>query len=618
MSDRYKGGIIRSAPFTTSKFGQNSGMFTLGQQFNAIAAGQWPSDFDVVRIFSGAGSYTIPSGVTEIEYLVIAGGGSGGVIFGGGGGAGGMRFGTASVTPGNEYTISVGAGGAATAALGNDGSDSSLAGPGLPSPATITSTGGGGGGGHTGGTQGRAGGSGGGGAYYYVAPNPAPVGRGGSGNDPSTSPAQGNDGGGMAQVNVSYGAGGGGGAGQTGFDALLAGSFPSIPYAGGNGGNGLSSSITGTAKFYAGGGGGSTYPHALALTKFGKGGLGGGGNGGGGGRREFGTTVENGQALTGGGGGGTDAQPGGAPVTPAGYPGQSGLGGSGVVIIKHKTRLPDLQTVYTFNGSGVFENTVGAKTIDYLIVGGGASGGMGRGGGGGAGGFRVGSGLSIVPGSTYTITVGAGGAGISPSGGAIGKPGTSSSFTGDGINISSNGGGHGGCWPNARGGTGGSGGGGGGPAGAAGPGNLPKVLDNPSPITAQGFDGGVGQAGPRDSGGGGGGAGGVGGDGNAANGFAAHGGNGRAFDITGVSTFYAGGGGGCGDPFGNRGGLGGGGNGTGGTGAPTPFNSNHPSHPNIGLPGGDNTGGGGGGGSYPFTSLSGLGGSGVVIIKLTG
>ena len=81
---RYKGGLIRSIPITTTRFGVNSGMFTLGQQLQSIQGGTWPADFDVVRIFSGAGSYTIPTGVTEIEYLVIAGGGTGGVAYGGG------------------------------------------------------------------------------------------------------------------------------------------------------------------------------------------------------------------------------------------------------------------------------------------------------------------------------------------------------------------------------------------------------------------------------------------------------------------------------------------------------------------------------------------------------
>ena len=68
MSDRYKGGIIRSAPFTTSKFGQNSGMFTLGQQFNAIAAGQWPSpDYTVIQSFTGSQTFVVPNNVTLIS-----------------------------------------------------------------------------------------------------------------------------------------------------------------------------------------------------------------------------------------------------------------------------------------------------------------------------------------------------------------------------------------------------------------------------------------------------------------------------------------------------------------------------------------------------------------------
>jgi hypothetical protein len=47
--------------------------------------------------------------------------------------------------------------------------------------------------------------------------------------------------------------------------------------------------------------------------------------------------------------------------------------------------------------------------VDYLIVGGGGGGGSTYG-GGGAGGFRTGTGLSVTAGTTYTITVGAGGA----------------------------------------------------------------------------------------------------------------------------------------------------------------------------------------------------------------
>ena len=36
---RYKGGIIRSTPITTTRFGTASGMFTLGQQLQAIQGG---------------------------------------------------------------------------------------------------------------------------------------------------------------------------------------------------------------------------------------------------------------------------------------------------------------------------------------------------------------------------------------------------------------------------------------------------------------------------------------------------------------------------------------------------------------------------------------------------
>ena len=96
--------------------------------------------FTEYKIFTASGNWTAPTGVTQVEYLVVAGGGSSGWNHGGGGGAGGFRTGTGfSVTAGTNYSITVGAGGAAqntTNSAGNNGSDSVFS--------TITSTGGGG------------------------------------------------------------------------------------------------------------------------------------------------------------------------------------------------------------------------------------------------------------------------------------------------------------------------------------------------------------------------------------------------------------------------------------------------------------------------------------------
>ena len=47
---------------------------------------------DVVNIFTSGRSFIIPTGVTEIEYVIIGGGGAGGGNMGGGGGAGGYIF----------------------------------------------------------------------------------------------------------------------------------------------------------------------------------------------------------------------------------------------------------------------------------------------------------------------------------------------------------------------------------------------------------------------------------------------------------------------------------------------------------------------------------------------
>ena len=109
---------------------------------------------------TGACTWTLPAGVSLIDYTVVAGGGGGGSRAAGGGGAGGLLTETnRSVSGISTLTVTVGAGGAGGAAgqnTGADGGASSLTGTGFT---TVSATGGGGGG-----ITGRNGGSGGGAA----------------------------------------------------------------------------------------------------------------------------------------------------------------------------------------------------------------------------------------------------------------------------------------------------------------------------------------------------------------------------------------------------------------------------------------------------------------------
>jgi hypothetical protein len=244
--------------------------------------------------------------------------------------------------------------------------------------------------------------------------------------------------------------------------------------------------------------------------------------------------------------------------------------------------------------------------VEYLIVAGGGGGGGGNGGGfyeggggGGAGGFLnsyasensgdESAGLDEVilvsDGTTYPITVGAGG---SRNFKARGSNGTNSNF----MTITAIGGGGGGStnYGNDRNGAaGGSSGGGGAVGGGRG-----------SATANQGNLGGVGGSGnPNYGGGGGGGASSNGGSGSSTGGV---GGPGQDSLITGTLTYYAGGGaGGSYNTTNQSGGIGGGGQGGNqGTGGPTAGTAN--------------TGGGGGGGGRD-ESYGSNGGSGVVILS---
>jgi hypothetical protein len=133
----------------------------------------------------------------------------------------------------------------------------------------------------------------------------------------------------------------------------------------GRGGDGLSSSITGSKTFYAGGGGGSNYQSTTAETHP-PGGVGGGGVG------DSYTTPLNssqrsGAANTGGGGGGAERNPSGDAT--------GGSGGSGVVIVRYRGPQKatggdsiyeqDGYTVHVFNNSANFVVGSTAGDISY-------------------------------------------------------------------------------------------------------------------------------------------------------------------------------------------------------------------------------------------------------------
>ena len=282
----------------------------------------------ITQSFTSSGTFSVPSGVTEVDVLVVAGGGGGGTGHpssghaGGGGGAGGLIYRPAfPVTPGGTVSVTVGDGGPGRPTSGNyarsqggpsDGQDSTFG--------TLTAIRGGAGGSRAVGSpnpchDGRPGGSGGG----HSTPN-----SGGSGPNAGSQPTQSGDSGNYGfgnpgAVNPSPdAAGGGGGAGA-------AGSNNPTSQIGGAGGVGKAYTIADgtTSVFYAGGGGGGG-----AQSAGGQGGQGGAGPGGGapGGTNE---TQQPGQANRGGGGGGA-----GRHGEMSG-PSSGGAGGKGVVIVSY-------------------------------------------------------------------------------------------------------------------------------------------------------------------------------------------------------------------------------------------------------------------------------------------
>lgn len=253
-----------------------------------------------VHVFKSSGTFNVTSpGWADV--LVIGGGGGGGGGLGGGGGAGGYRAVSTRLETNTSNSVIVGAGGAGgvfLGAAGANGTDSVLG--------SITSVGGGRGGAYQ--TVGSTGGSAGGNGGDLESTVPGTSAVGGQGNAGGRS----RKGSGGENSNDPFATGAGGGASQVGADGTITGS--------GKGGDGISSSITGTSITRAGGGGGG----GDIFRKPNSGGSGGAGGGGAGGSgASYTASGTSGSVNTGAGGGGAANQ------------GNGGAGGSGIVIIRY-------------------------------------------------------------------------------------------------------------------------------------------------------------------------------------------------------------------------------------------------------------------------------------------
>jgi hypothetical protein len=193
---------------------------------------------DHVQTFSTVGNstWTVPSGITSVEYLVVGGGGAGGFGYdtgpGGGGGAGGFLTGKIITNPGETINVSVGAGG-----LGNNNSFGQNGGNSRFGD-LIAHGGGGGGRSRSSGQDGASGGGAGGRSFPNGTLSGVVAGLAIYG-------PQGNNGGVTPQGSTAA-ASGGGGAGGAG--------IASTSSTGGSGGLGLTSTLSGQSVIYATGG----------------------------------------------------------------------------------------------------------------------------------------------------------------------------------------------------------------------------------------------------------------------------------------------------------------------------------------------------------------------------
>ena len=229
MSKQYPGGLITKNPVTPSGSYQSSrasGVWTLAEQAYWVKQGLWPTaglNPTSQQAYTTAGTYTwvAPDGVTSVSVVAVGAGGRGSFTVGQQGGGGGeLRYrNNMTVTPGNSYTVVVGAlaGNSSTAGFSQFTADSSV---------TVKAFGG------SGGAIGGAGGSGGTGT--------------GGGNGGS---------GGTTDGNSSGTGGGAGGYSGNGGDGSNVYSTGITNYAGSGGGGAGGYSDPNSINNYTGGGG---------------------------------------------------------------------------------------------------------------------------------------------------------------------------------------------------------------------------------------------------------------------------------------------------------------------------------------------------------------------------
>lgn len=494
------------------------------------------------KVFNTAGTFTwtAPADVTSVSVGCWGGGGAGGGAstsngdnVGGGGGGGAYTSATVTVVPGTTYNIVIGAAAVGGPGNGPDGASSTFG----TGSSLVTGAGGKGGKADTGG-----GGAGGVGTYNG--------GNGGAGNFSNADTGGGGGGAGM------------GGAGGNGDSPWISNGGTGGAAISGNGGGGAGGAggagdgVDGNNGNAAGGGGGGADAPAFGGTakKGGNGGLGqvvisyapnpGGGSpytwsdGSSGQSLTASPTTTTSYTVTGTSGGcsgsavGTITIGGGPTVTVTSATicaGQSAtLTASG--ISPPPSGGTPTTTVFNTAGTTTWTAPSGVTSVDVECWGGGGAGGGAStsngdnvGGGGGGGAYTKAT-VTVVPGTTYNVVIGAaavGGSGNGPDGasstfgtgstlvtGAGGKGGTADTGGGGGGGVGTYNGGNGGAGLFANADTGGGGGG----AGAGGNGGNGDV-----PMISSGGTGGAGISGASAGGSGGAGGAGDGVDGNPGN-----------------------------------------------------------------------------------------------------